>query len=159
MRMELACFCKISQHCWLSHDANQQNRIALKYMYRVRINYRRILQNHIFTNTEQKYMMLLPFERGPGVPKLTPAISMGWSCSGHRQHLLHLATPVTRPNSVWFLLVGFRQEQCLHPTTSKDTTRIARAYQHRNRERHARHAWEGLASSAEIKERVQLYLY
>jgi hypothetical protein len=30
----------------------------------MRINYRRILQNHIFTNTEQKYMMLLPFERG-----------------------------------------------------------------------------------------------
>ena len=33
-------------------------------IYRVRINYRRILQNHIFTSTEQKYMMLLPFERG-----------------------------------------------------------------------------------------------
>ena len=33
-------------------------------MYRVRTNYRRILQNHIFTNTEQKYIMLLPFERG-----------------------------------------------------------------------------------------------
>jgi len=32
--------------------------------YRVRINHRRILQNHIFTNTEQKYMLLLPFERG-----------------------------------------------------------------------------------------------
>jgi hypothetical protein len=32
--------------------------------YRVSINYRRILQNNIFTNTEQKYMMLLPFERG-----------------------------------------------------------------------------------------------
>jgi hypothetical protein len=33
--------------------------------YRVRINYyRSILQNYIFTNTEQKYMMLLPFERG-----------------------------------------------------------------------------------------------
>ena len=32
--------------------------------YRVCINYRRILPNHIFTNTEQKYMMLLPFERG-----------------------------------------------------------------------------------------------
>jgi len=32
--------------------------------YRVRINYRRILQNHILTNSEQKYMMLLPFERG-----------------------------------------------------------------------------------------------
>ena len=32
-------------------------------IYRERINYRRILQNHIFTNTEQKYMMLLPFER------------------------------------------------------------------------------------------------
>ena len=33
-------------------------------IHRVRINYRRILQNHIFTSTEQKYMMLLPFERG-----------------------------------------------------------------------------------------------
>jgi hypothetical protein len=32
--------------------------------YRVRINYRSTLQNHIFTNTEQKYMMLLPFQRG-----------------------------------------------------------------------------------------------
>jgi len=32
--------------------------------YRVSLNYRRILQNHIFTNTEQKYRMLLPFERG-----------------------------------------------------------------------------------------------
>jgi len=29
----------------------------------MRINYRRILQNYIFTNTEQKYMMLLPFEK------------------------------------------------------------------------------------------------
>ena len=45
---------------------------------------------------------------------------MSWSCNGHRQHLLHLATPVTRPDSVWF-----RQAQCLRPTTSKDTTRIA----------------------------------
>ena len=69
--------------------------------YRVRINYWRILQNHIFTNT--------------------------------------------RPDSVWFLPVGFRQGQCLHPITSKDTTRIARVHQHRNRERHTRHAWEGLA--------------
>ena len=33
-------------------------------IYRMHINYRRILQNHIFTNTEQKYMMLLPSERG-----------------------------------------------------------------------------------------------
>jgi hypothetical protein len=30
----------------------------------VRINCRSILQNHIFTSTEQKYMMLLPLERG-----------------------------------------------------------------------------------------------
>jgi hypothetical protein len=28
------------------------------------INYQSILQNHTFTNTEQKYIMLLPFERG-----------------------------------------------------------------------------------------------
>jgi hypothetical protein len=33
-------------------------------IYSVSINYRRILQNHIFTHTGQKYMMLLPFERG-----------------------------------------------------------------------------------------------
>jgi hypothetical protein len=33
-------------------------------IYRVIINYWRILQNHIFTNTKQKYMMLLPVERG-----------------------------------------------------------------------------------------------
>ena len=56
-----------------------------------------------------------------------------------------LATPVTRPDSVWYLPVGFHQEQCLRPTTSKDTTRIERAHQHLNRERHTRHAWEGLA--------------
>jgi len=61
------------------------------------------------------------------------------------QHLLHLATPITRPDSVWFLPLGFRQGQCLRPTTSKDTTRIASAHLRRNRERHTRHAWEGLA--------------
>jgi hypothetical protein len=33
-------------------------------IYRVHIHYHIILQNHIFTNTEQKYMVLLPFERG-----------------------------------------------------------------------------------------------
>ena len=38
------------------------NHYTIQY-YRVRTNYR-ILQNLIFTNTEQKYMMLLPFERG-----------------------------------------------------------------------------------------------
>ena len=52
--------------------------------------------------------------------------------------------PVTRPDSVWFLLVWFRQGRCLRPTTSKDTTRIATAHQHHNRECHTRHAWEGL---------------
>ena len=47
---------------------------------------------------------------------------MVWSCSGYRQHLLHLATPVTRPDGV------FRQGHCLRlPTTPKDTTRIAQS--------------------------------
>lgn len=36
--------------------------VAVKY--RVPINYRRNLQSHILTNTEQKYMILLQFERG-----------------------------------------------------------------------------------------------
>jgi hypothetical protein len=36
-----------------------RNLTILKLLiYKVRINYRRILQNHIFTNTEQKYMIL-----------------------------------------------------------------------------------------------------
>jgi hypothetical protein len=33
----------------------------------------------------------------------------------------------------------------VRPANSRDTARIARAHQHRNRERHTRHAWEGLA--------------
>ena len=43
-----------------------QRGFACKFsgQYRVCINYWRIFQNHNFTNTEQKYMMLLPFERG-----------------------------------------------------------------------------------------------
>ena len=56
-------------------------------------------------------------------------MSMGCSYSGHRQHFLHLAIPVTRPDSVWFLPVGFLQGQCLRPATSKDTTIISRAHQ------------------------------
>jgi hypothetical protein len=36
--------------------------------------------------------------------------------------------------------VTFSQGQCLRPTTSKDTTRIAKAHQHRNRERLTRQA-------------------
>ena len=44
----------LSKHC----------RYSLYTLRRVRINYRRDLQNHIFTNTEQKYLMLQPFERG-----------------------------------------------------------------------------------------------
>jgi hypothetical protein len=36
--------------------------------------------------------------------------------------------------------VTFGQGQCLRPTTSKDTTIIVRAHQHRSQERHTRHA-------------------
>jgi len=66
-------------------------------LYRVRTNYRRILQNHIFTNTV---------------------------CD--------------------FFLWGFVKDNVYRPTTSKDNTRIARAHQLRNGERHTWHAWEGL---------------
>jgi hypothetical protein len=42
------------------------SRLLLLYLpkYRLRINDQDILQNHIFPNTEEKYMMLLPFESG-----------------------------------------------------------------------------------------------
>ena len=65
----------------------------------MRINYRMILQNHIFTITEQKYIMLLPFES---------------------------------------------------PTTSKDTTRIARAHQHRNRGRSHKTCLRGFGGNGSI---------
>jgi hypothetical protein len=45
-------------------SCEQSGQSVLTGEYRVRINYRRILQNHIFTNTEHKYILLLPFERG-----------------------------------------------------------------------------------------------
>jgi len=46
------------------NDLQQQADYQAVSIYRMRINYRRILQNHIFTNTEQKYMILLQFEGG-----------------------------------------------------------------------------------------------
>jgi hypothetical protein len=53
---------------WKYPNPTQTPNQLLRYMiYRVRINYRSIFQSHLFTNTEQKYMMLLPLERGiPG---------------------------------------------------------------------------------------------
>ena len=45
---------------------------------------------------------------------------MGWSCRGHRQHLLHLATPVTRPDSVCdFFLWGFVKDNVYVPPLPK----------------------------------------
>jgi hypothetical protein len=38
--------------------------VFITWTYTMRINYRSNLRNHIFTKTEQKYMMSLPFERG-----------------------------------------------------------------------------------------------
>ena len=38
-----------------------------------------------------------------------------WAGRAAATHLLHLATPVTGPDSVWFLPVAFRQAQCLRP--------------------------------------------
>jgi hypothetical protein len=39
---------------------------------------------------------------------------MGWSCSDHRQHHLHLATLVTRPDSVWFLFYLIQVQLDVH---------------------------------------------
>ena len=50
-----------------------RNRDAISLKYRVRINYRRILQNHIFRNTEQKYMQLLASNKVP-LPKTLPEL-------------------------------------------------------------------------------------
>jgi hypothetical protein len=47
-----------------AHKESTQITDIVLQEYRVYINYRSILQNHIFTSTEQKYIMLLQFERG-----------------------------------------------------------------------------------------------
>ena len=72
----------------LHYDCRQDS-VRIPAKYRVRINYRRILQN------------LTAYD---------------------------------------FFLWGFVKDNVLRPTTSKDTTRIARAHQHRKRERPTRHA-------------------
>jgi hypothetical protein len=56
-----------------------------------------------------------------GASQWKPITSMDWSCISCRQYLLHMATPVTRPDSVWFLPLGFHQGQCLLPPTSEHT--------------------------------------
>jgi hypothetical protein len=48
----------------VSSEEENLHSIVFYLIYRMHINYQSILQNHIFTNTGQKYMMLLPFERG-----------------------------------------------------------------------------------------------
>jgi hypothetical protein len=62
----------------------------------------------------------------------------------------------------WTLTFG--QGQCSRPTTSKDTTRIARVRQHRNRESHIRPAWEGLAgmgtsNAFKVTMKLQTFLF
>jgi hypothetical protein len=62
----------------------------------------------------------------PGVPQWIPTRSMDWSCISHRQHLLHMATLVTGPDSVWFLPLGFCQGQRLHPPLPKTLPELQR---------------------------------
>ena len=100
-------------------------------MYRVRRNYRRFSLRHNLSMKCRKIVKFGPITHSErniwscsGVPKWIPARSMGWSCSGHRQHLMLLATPVTRPDCV-ISSCGVSSRTILRPTTSKDTTRIA----------------------------------
>jgi hypothetical protein len=80
--------------------------------YRVCINCRRVSLRHNLSRKCRKIVKLVsithsegniwygPMVATAGVHKRTPARSMGWSCSGHRQHLLLLTTSITRPNRV-----------------------------------------------------------
>ena len=56
--------------------------------YRVHINYRRNLQNRIFTNTEQKYMTLLQYLR-PTTSKDTIRIARAHQHSNRERHTRH----------------------------------------------------------------------
>ena len=101
-------------------------------LYRLRINYRRIsLRRNLSRKCRKmvKFVSITHSERniwnGPIVAtaisrkKREPVLEGKW---------LHLATPVTRPDSVWYLPVVLRQGHCLRPIASKDTTRIATAH-------------------------------
>jgi hypothetical protein len=52
-----------SASCW-SYYTDTHKYWVQTLLYWMRINYRTNMQNPILTNTEQKYMMLLPFEKG-----------------------------------------------------------------------------------------------
>ena len=89
-----------------------------------------------------------PTFRLVAVPQRTapPRTSLKWSIQGAYKLSEDFAKTIFSQilnRNTWYYY--HMKEECLRPTTSKDTARIARAHQHCNRERHTRHAWEGLA--------------
>jgi hypothetical protein len=62
-------------------------------MYRVRVKYRSILQNNFFTNTEQKYIMLLPFDRGMFAVSLVTTVQIA------------VGTRVEPPQNIYIALI------------------------------------------------------
>ena len=114
----------------------------------MRINYRRISLRHNLSMKCRKIVKFVSITHSESNiwngPRWTPARWMGWSCSAHRQHLLRLATPVTRSDSVWFIPVAFRQDNVYVPPLPKTLPELQTAHRHSNGERHTRHAWEGL---------------
>jgi len=131
--------------------------------YRVHINYRRIsLRHNLSTKCRKivKFMSITHNERdnwyGPivateGLHKWTP-VPGRWVGRAAATDNTFCTWPPRSPDLTVcdFFLWGFVQGQCLRHTTSKDITRIARAHQHRNRERHTRHAWEGLVGNGSL---------
>jgi hypothetical protein len=79
--------------------------------------YLKMLQNCLISQlTQQEFIF-----RSDGAPthwhmcSRIPQWKPTRSCISRRQHVLHMATPVAGPDSVWFLPLWFRQGQCLLP--------------------------------------------
>ena len=121
--------------------------------YRVRINYRRISLRHNLSRKCRKVVKFVSLTHSEcniwNGPIVATAISRekrkpvleGNGC------LTFCTWPPRSPDLTVcdFFLRSFVKDNVYVPTSSKDTTRIARAHQHRSRERHTRHAWKGLA--------------
>ena len=97
-------------------------------------------------------MLLLPFERGIFAPHwhkevqeyLNEHLPGRWvGCAAATDNTFCTWPPWSPDLTVCdFFMWGFVKDNYLRPTTSKDTTRIARAHQRRNQQRHTRHALE-----------------
>ena len=89
-------FCTVSERCVIRPIFFSDNTINRK-------EYLDMLENSLMPqliDEDEQGPSTLAYGHLGGVVQLTPARSMNWSCNGHRQLLLHMATPFAGSHSV-----------------------------------------------------------